>query len=86
MAQTHDVAIANMKFVPASIPIKAGDTVKWTNTMGMAHTVTPDSGAFPGSGEIAPNGGTYSHTFDAAGAVAYHCEIHPFMKGTVTVT
>jgi plastocyanin len=26
------------------------------------------------------------HTFSASGSVAYHCQIHPFMKGTVIVT
>ena len=32
-----------------------------------------------------PYGQTFSHTFAAAGSVPYHCSIHPFMKGTVTV-
>ena len=86
MAETYQVGINNMAFNPASLTVKAGDTVVWTNQMGFPHTVAPDNGEFPSSGDIDPNGGTFSHTFSAAGSVPYHCEIHPFMKGTVIVT
>jgi amicyanin len=85
MAKTHKVDIQGMKFVPDNVPIAAGDTVEWTNRMGMPHTVKPDGNEFPSSGAIAPSK-TFSHVFDAAGTVAYHCEIHPFMKGKVVVT
>jgi plastocyanin len=50
----------------------------------MDHTVTPDKSGFPSSGHIKPQA-TFSHTFSASGSVAYHCQIHPFMKGTVIV-
>ena len=36
------------------------------------------------SGDV-PNGATFQFTFNDSGAVPYHCEIHPIMKGTVTV-
>jgi plastocyanin len=85
MAQTFKVDIKDMKFVPANAPVAKGDTVEWTNRMGFPHTVKPDNNEFPSSGAIAPNK-TYSHVFDTAGTVAYHCEIHPIMKGKVTVT
>jgi plastocyanin len=32
-----------------------------------------------------PSGATFSFTFAKAGTFAYHCTIHPFMKGTVVV-
>jgi plastocyanin len=85
VAQTYKVDIAKMTYSPQSITIATGDTVEWTNQMGMTHTVTPDNDEFPGSGPIAPNGGTFSHTFDAAGTISYHCEIHPFMTGTLVI-
>jgi hypothetical protein len=85
MAQTVKVDIQNMKFNPTSVPITQGDTVEWTNRMGMPHTVKPDHNEFPSSGAIAPNK-TFSHVFDVAGTIAYHCEIHPIMKGTVIVS
>ena len=85
MAQTYDVDIQNMAFEPASLTIAAGDTVTWTNRMGLPHTVAPDNGEFPGSGPLGQDQ-TFSHVFEDAGTVNYHCEIHNFMKGTVTAT
>ena len=37
------------------------------------------------SGNIS-SGGTYAHTFNAAGAYPYHCLIHPNMQASVTVS
>jgi plastocyanin len=55
------------------------------NLMGMAHTVAPDNDEFPGSGAIGQNE-RFSHMFDTAGTIDYHCEIHPFMTGKVVIT
>jgi plastocyanin len=87
MAETHKVAIKAPPFAfdPNSLTVKVGDAVEWTNQTGMNHTVNPDKDEFPSSGVIRA-GATFSHTFSAAGSVAYHCQIHPFMKGTVIVT
>ena len=85
MPNSYAVAIENMQFNPASAGIQKGDSVTWTNRMGMPHTVTPDNDEFPGSGPIGPNQ-TFSHTFADAGTIAYHCEIHPNMTGTVIIT
>jgi plastocyanin len=85
MAETHKVTINTMAFNPASITISNGDTVEWTNQMAFDHTVTADNNEFPNSGNIKPQA-TFSYTFSATGSVTYHCQIHPFMKGTVTVT
>jgi plastocyanin len=84
MAQTQSVTINNMAFNPATVTISVGDTVEWTNQMNMDHTVTPDNGEFPSSGHIKAKA-KFSHTFTSSGSVSYHCEIHPFMKGTVVV-
>lgn len=75
-------------FSPATITIKVGTTVTWTNTTGAPHTVTSDDGTTFDSGintPIAANGGTFSFTFTKAGTFTYHCQIHPFMKATVIV-
>jgi plastocyanin len=70
-------------FNPMSVSVTAGETVTWTNTGSVptGHTVT---GSGFSSGVIHA-GGTYSHTFSSPGTFSYHCSIHPFMKGTVTV-
>jgi hypothetical protein len=84
MARTHRIDIQNMRFDPAELTIATGDSVEWTNRMAMLHTVDPDNGEFEGSGPLQQNA-TFSHVFDAEGTVSYHCEIHPFMTGAVTV-
>ena len=45
--------------------------------------MTADDGSFD-SKSLASNA-TFSQTFAKAGTFAYHCAIHPGMKGTVTV-
>ncbi len=75
-------------FSPATLTIKVGTTVTWTNTTSAPHTVTSDDGTTFDSGintPLSPNGGTFSHTFTKAGTYAYHCQIHPFMKATIIV-
>ena len=36
------------------------------------------------SGNV-PNGSTFQFAFADSGMVPYHCEIHPIMRGTVTI-
>lgn len=76
------VRIADFAFAPDSLSAEVGQSVRWTNQDGTAHTVTADDGAFD-SGSLA-GGKEFSFAFDRAGTYAYHCNIHPGMKGTVT--
>jgi len=83
-AATADmVNIHNFAFAPASTTVKSGAAVTWTFEDAIQHTVVADDNSF--SSKPMGNGQTFSHTFAAAGSVPYHCSIHPFMKGTVTV-
>jgi len=82
-AATSAVNIQNSAFAPATTPIKVGDTVTWTNRDAFSHTSTSDTGAWD-TGVITA-GASRSFTFTSAGTFAYHCSIHSFMKGTVTV-
>ena len=79
------VSIANFAYAPATITVKVGTTVTWTNEDSAPHTVTPDSGSGFGSGMM-QKGDTYSHAFTTAGTFTYHCTVHPYMHGTVIVT
>lgn len=87
-------------FTPASVTIKAGQTVEWRNTSPITHSVSFDpnaaakagdaalpTGAQPfASGDIAA-GNVYLHTFDTAGTYHYFCTHHEGggMLGTVVV-
>jgi plastocyanin len=82
-AATSAVNIQNSAFAPTSTPIKVGDTVTWTNRDAFSHTSTSDTGAWDTGVIVA--GASGSFTFRSAGTFGYHCSIHSFMKGTVTV-
>jgi len=77
---TH-VAMKNMKFSPATIDIKKGDTVEWKNDDITPHTAT--SATFD-SGPIASDA-SWRHTFTEAGSFPYACTFHPEMKAAVIV-
>lgn len=87
-SDVNEVEIENFAFQPASISVKKGTTVTWTNKDSTQHSVIPDSGdsdAFQGS-ELLSQGATYSFTFNTPGTYTYHCGPHPQMTGSVTVT
>ena len=77
------VSITDFAFQPAAITVAVGTTVTWTNNDSASHTITADDGSF--TSDTLATGATFSHTFDTAGTVTYHCSIHPSMTGTVTV-
>lgn len=77
------VTIANFAFSPASLTVKVGTKVTWTNNDSTTHTVTADQGAFD-AGNLPP-GQSFSFTFTKAGTYNYHCSIHPSMTATIVV-
>jgi len=78
------VTIQNMAFSPASLTIKVGDKVTWTNQDSVGHSATADDNSFD-TGVIA-QGQSGSNTFSKAGTYTYHCSVHPSMHGTIIVT
>jgi|SRR5215472_13408057 len=72
-------------FSPATLTIKAGTEVVWTNSSDAPHTVTSDTSAFTASNDIAKNQ-TFMMIFTTPGTFKYHCSIHPYMMATITVT
>jgi plastocyanin len=82
---TRTVVIQNFRFKPAQITIKRGTRVRWINKDTSPHTVTANKKGSFNSG-ILRRGKSYSHTFKSTGRKAYHCNIHPDMRGRVVVT
>jgi plastocyanin len=81
---TRTVVIKDFRFSPAKITVKPGTRVTWVNKDKAPHTATAKNGTF-NSGELR-KGQRYSRTFKKAGKkYAYFCELHPFMRGSVTV-
>jgi plastocyanin len=82
--ETMTVSIKNFAFDPPNATVAPGTTVTWVNNDQVPHTATADDGAFD-SGTLQP-GQSYSFTFDKPGTYAYHCNIHPYMTATVSVS
>jgi hypothetical protein len=63
--------------------VRNGATVTWTNGDSLVHNVAADNGSF-NSGPLAP-ARNFNFTFTANGTFPYHCNIHPAMRGSITV-
>lgn len=75
------------KFEPASISVKAGTTVTWTNNDNFTHSVQFKDGGLPTDPMLMKPGEKTTYTFATAGTFHYQCSLHPQnMQGTVTVT
>lgn len=83
LAATVQIQIKGMNFHPDRVTVAPGTTVTWTNDDSFAHTATSDTKLWD-SGLLQP-GKSFSHTFDRPGSFPYHCAVHTFMTGTVTV-
>ena len=72
-------------FTFKTTPVKAGSTVTVKNESGTNHTVTSDTaGAF--NVALDANGTATFTAPDKPGSYPFHCNIHSFMHGTLTVT
>src|SRR5919201_5036935 len=83
-ATTKTVKITRTAFSPATVTIKTGDAVKWTNSDTRNHQVVANNGTFVSA--ILKPGQSYAFTFKAAGKYAYHDALNAALKGTVSVT
>ncbi|HEY2435097.1 MAG TPA: cupredoxin family copper-binding protein [Vicinamibacterales bacterium] len=80
---TVRVTIEGMKFLPADAVARAGDTIVWTNTDVVAHTVTSKSGLF--DSKLIPPGGSWKYVARKSGEFDYKCSYHVPMAGRFSV-
>jgi plastocyanin len=72
-------------YAPPTVPVSVGSTVHWQFRGENPHTVTDASAlGMYDSGSVAP-GGTFAHTFFAAGAFPYRSSTDSGMTGTIRV-
>ena len=81
----NTINIKDSSFQPSSLEVPVGTKVEWHNQDGMQHTVTSDMQGLFDSGALNP-GKKFDFTFNTPGSYSYHCNIHPGMQGTITVT
>lgn len=84
-----EVQIKDFLFEPAAITVPAGTRITFTNQDRAPHTATsgpsPELRGVFDTGNLT-KGQSRSVTLAKAGTFAYYCELHAFMKATVTVT
>ena len=78
------VAIVDYAFAPETVTVKVGDTVTWTNQDGFDHWVLSEDESTLDSQALVP-GQSYATTVTQPGTIAYYCNSHNGMKGTVVV-
>ena len=76
------LTIKNFAFTPNPFSAKAGDVITITNADTTDHTVTADDRSF----DTGSFQGKKTITLGAAGTVAFHCNIHDYMKGVIQVS
>ena len=76
-------SIAGFAFSPASVTIRAGQSVLFVNDDDDAHTVTATSKTFDSGGLDTHD--RWQHVFSKPGTYPYICALHPYMKGTIVV-
>lgn len=81
---THDIEIRRFKFVPASLDVRPGDMIRWTNFDLAPHTATADDGGFD-TGTLKRG---ESRTIEVTETLSrtYHCAFHPRMKARIDLT
>ncbi len=77
-------------FLPASATVSTGTPIRWINPTPTEHTITHDECVSDGpcafdSGMMRPSD-QYTLPGLPPGRYAYHCRIHPIMRGTLTVS
>ncbi len=73
------------RFTPFAITIRAGDTVRWTNTDSDPHTVVSDD-AFNNAGhqgfnQVLDTGKSLALRFNHPGTFVYYCRFHAHLDG-----
>jgi plastocyanin len=79
-----EVKIDNFSFLPATVTVAPGTTVKWTNRDDIPHTVVSDDKTTFKS-KVLDTDDSFSFTFTKPGTYDYFCSVHPKMTGKIVV-
>ncbi len=80
---TVDVKIDNFSFTPATLTVKTGTQIIWTNGDDIPHTVVSEDQSF--KSKVLDTDEKFTFTASKPGTYSYFCSIHPKMTGKVVV-
>lgn len=78
-----EVNIKKLTFIPETVTIKVGQTVRWTNNDDRDYLLVARDQSWK-SENLRPKD-KFEHKFTEAGTVEYSCALHPRLIGTVVV-
>ena len=82
----HTVVIEGMQFKPATVNIRAKDSVTWINKDVVVHTATAAASVTPRfDSQLIGLGKSWTHAFTRVGVHDYVCTYHATMKGVIKV-
>ena len=80
-AENHQIPIAKYAYVPATMTVRVGDVVTWTNQDEASHDVAGGTFRSP----MLARGQSWSFTFTQPGTFDYICSVHPDMRAQIVV-
>jgi plastocyanin len=78
-----EVNIDNFSFSPATLTVKAGTAITWTNRDDIPHIVVADDKSF--KSKVLDTGEKFTFTPTKPGTYPYFCSIHPKMTAKLVV-
>ena len=79
----HKIDIKGFKFIPASLEVRPGDRIRWTNRDSAPHDATADDRGW--RTEVLRRGNSGEVTVTADMDTNYFCSIHPNMRARLTI-
>ena len=80
---THRISIQGFHYLPDSLTVRVGDTVRWTNADLVPHTATAQSNDL--DSRSIESRKDWRFVAARAGTYRYACAFHPDMRGTLVV-
>jgi plastocyanin len=81
-----NVTYKNVAIAPATLKVKVGTTITWTNADPIEHNVTSLSGPQSFQSKTLTEGSKFKIVATHAGVIHYECSFHPAsMNGTIEV-
>ena len=82
-ADTIQVKMEKLGFVPVEVSAHVGDTIEWVNTDFVAHTATARNGSWD---VLIPVNAKKTVVLKTEGTIEYYCKFHPNMTGRILVS
>jgi plastocyanin len=82
-ADTIQVKMEKLGFVPSEVTAHVGDTIEWVNSDFVVHTATARDGSWD---VLIPVNAKKTVVLKTEGTVDYYCKFHPNMTGKILVS